>query len=72
MAILRPGPVTLRATRPSHVMMIGGESQGHRHLWWNFVHSSRQRIDQAKQAWLGEEFDPVPNDSEFIPLPEEK
>ncbi len=41
-----------------------------RHLWWNFVSSSRERIEQAKSDWKSGRFAPVPGDPEFIPLPE--
>ena len=53
-------------------MLIGGEPMdGPRHIWWNFVSSSKERIDQAKQEWKTGSFDTVPGDEEeFIPLPE--
>jgi redox-sensitive bicupin YhaK (pirin superfamily) len=69
MAVLRRGEATLRANRPSHVMIVGGEAIGPRHIWWNFVHSSQERIDGAKQDWINGVFDRVPGDNEFIPLP---
>ena len=52
-------------------MLIGGEPMdGPRHIWWNFVSSSKERIDQAKQEWKTGRFDTVPGDEEeFIPLP---
>ena len=43
---------------------------GPRHLWWNFVSSSKERIEQAKQDWLLDRFGHVPGEIEFIPLPE--
>jgi hypothetical protein len=44
---------------------------GERHVWWNFVSSSRDRINEAKRAWKAGEFDLPPDDhDEFIPLPE--
>jgi redox-sensitive bicupin YhaK (pirin superfamily) len=50
---------------------LGGEPlDGPRHLWWNFVSSSRERIEQAKADWQNGAFPPVPGDSEFIALPE--
>jgi redox-sensitive bicupin YhaK (pirin superfamily) len=64
------GPATLRASRVSLVMVIGGESVGPRHLWWNFVSSSRERIERAKRDWSNRAFAPVPGETEFIPLPE--
>jgi redox-sensitive bicupin YhaK (pirin superfamily) len=63
-------PVRLSASQPSHVMIIGGDPVGHRHIWWNFVASSRERIEQAKADWRAQRFGSVPGDQEFIPLPE--
>jgi hypothetical protein len=62
----------LRATQDSRVMLFGGAPlDGERHLWWNFVASSRERIEEAKQAWVEQRFPTVPgDDQEFIPLPE--
>ncbi|MEJ2188906.1 MAG: pirin family protein [Acidobacteriota bacterium] len=69
MEVLRPGEAILEANRASHIMIVGGESVGPRYIWWNFVHSSHERIDKAKRDWLDEAFGKVPNDDEFIPLP---
>ena len=53
-------------------MIVGGDSMdGPRHVWWNLVSSSRQRIEQAKADWRAGRFPPVPDETEFIPLPEE-
>jgi redox-sensitive bicupin YhaK (pirin superfamily) len=60
----------LQATKDSQVMIIGGAKFGERHLWWNYVSSSRQRIEQAKQDWRNNRFDEVPGETEFIPLPD--
>jgi redox-sensitive bicupin YhaK (pirin superfamily) len=61
----------LHAQEDSHVMLLGGEPlDGERHIWWNFVSSSRERIERAKQDWREQKFEPVPGDSEFIPLPD--
>ncbi len=61
----------LRAKTPVKAMLLGGEPlDGRRHLWWNFVSSSTERIEQAKQDWLEGRFGTVPDDDEFIPLPE--
>jgi redox-sensitive bicupin YhaK (pirin superfamily) len=61
----------LRAKTPLKAMLFGGEPlDGPRHLWWNFVSSSKERIEQAKQDWLDGRFGKVPGDDEFIPLPE--
>jgi len=60
----------LRALTPVKAMLLGGEPlDGHRHLWWNFVSSSRERIEQARQDWAQGRFGRVPGDDEFIPLP---
>jgi redox-sensitive bicupin YhaK (pirin superfamily) len=69
--IFHPGDaVTLRATVASRLMILGGEPMdGPRHLWWNFVHSSQDRIEAAKADWRAGRFDSVPGDAEFIPLP---
>ena len=62
----------LRALEPSDVMLLGGESVGPRHVWWNFVSSSRERIEQAKADWRAGRILLPPNDNgEFIPLPPE-
>lgn len=71
--ILAPGQaMTLRATSAARVMLLGGEDfRTPRHVWWNFVSSSRERIEQAKDDWRAGRFGLVPGDSEeFIPLPE--
>ena len=61
----------LRAKTPVKAMLFGGEPlDGRRHLWWNFVSSSQERIEQAKRDWLDGHFGKVPGDDEFIPLPE--
>lgn len=61
----------LRAKTPLKAMLLGGEPlDGPRHLWWNFVSSSKDRIEQAKDDWRDGRFGPVPGESEFIPLPE--
>ncbi len=67
----RGGRPVLRAKTPLKAMLFGGEPlDGPRHLWWNFVSSSQERIEQAKQDWLEGRFGKVPGDDEFIPLPE--
>ena len=70
---VRPGDrITIRASRPSRVMLLGGAAmEGPRHIWWNFVSSSRrERIEQAKEDWREERFARVPGDPERIPLPD--
>jgi len=71
--VLRPGTrATLRSAGGGHVMLLGGAPMdGPRHVWWNFVSSSRERINQAKQDWKAERFPIVPDDPiERIPIPE--
>jgi redox-sensitive bicupin YhaK (pirin superfamily) len=70
--VLRPGTrATLRSDRGAHVMLCGGAPlDGPRHVWWNFVSSRRDRIQQAKEDWRAERFPLVPDDAaERIPLP---
>ena len=62
--------VRLHSQADSRLMVIGGQPLGERHIWWNFVSSSKDRIENAKQNWKNSRFDPVPNETEFIPLPE--
>jgi len=73
--VFKPGAeITLRApeSSPVRVMLLGGEPlDGKRHIWWNFVSSSRERIELAKEDWQAGRFAPVPGETEFIPLPEE-
>jgi len=64
------GPAPLRASRASLVMLLGGDPLGPRHLWWNFVSSSRERIERAKRDWASGAFAAVPGETEFIPLPD--
>jgi redox-sensitive bicupin YhaK (pirin superfamily) len=70
--VFHPGDkVTLRAVAPARFMVLGGEPMdGPRYIWWNFVASSKDRIEQAKADWKAGRFQPVPNDDEFIPLPD--
>jgi len=71
--ILAPGQaMTLKGESPSRVMLLGGEAFAtKRHVFWNFVSSSRERINQAKEDWKARRFPLVPGDEkEFIPLPE--
>jgi redox-sensitive bicupin YhaK (pirin superfamily) len=72
--VLRPGAeVTVAATSPAgaRVLFFGGEPMdGPRHIWWNFVSSSKERIEQAKADWKAGRVGQVPGETEFIPLPE--
>ena len=72
LVLLDPGtrPV-LRAKTPLKAMLLGGEPlDAPRHMWWNFVSSSKERIEVAKQDWLDGNFGQIPGEVEFIPLPE--
>ncbi len=70
--VLRPGEeITLKAQTATRCMFLGGEPMdGPRYLWWNFVSTSKDRIEQAKNDWRANRFEKVPEDDEFIPLPE--
>jgi hypothetical protein len=71
MAIARSrAAVHLTSSADSILMIIGGEPVGPRHIWWNFVASSQERIEQAKRDWRENRFGKVPGDDEFIPLPD--
>ena len=69
--VLRPAAeITVTALSAARLMLLGGTSMdGPRHIWWNFVSSSAERIEQAKADWQGGRFPIVPGESEFIPLP---
>ena len=71
--VLKPGTAaTLRSETGGRVMLCGGEAfTTPRHVWWNFVSSSRDRINEAKRAWTAGDFPRVPGDEkEWIPIPE--
>lgn len=78
MMVFRPGDhITLTAAQPSRLLLLGGETLGGpRHIWWNFVASSKERIETAKQAWREGEWEngrfqlPPDDNVEFIPLPQ--
>ncbi len=72
MAVLDPGQaVSIKALSPSTVMALGGEPLGQRYLFWNFVSSSKERLEQAKEDWRQQHMKlPVGDDQEFTPLPE--
>ena len=71
MAILSDKPsLSLLAIEDCRIVIIGGEPLGRRHIFWNFVSSSKERIEQAKEDWLAGRFAKVVDDEdEFIPLP---
>ena len=71
--VFRPGDaITVRARSNARLMLLGGEPMdGPRYVWWNFVSSSKERIEAAKDDWKQARFAIVPGDEEeFIPLPE--
>jgi redox-sensitive bicupin YhaK (pirin superfamily) len=66
------GPL-ITAQEPTTLMLLGGEPLGERHIWWNFVSSRKERIQQAKEDWKQGRIKLPPKDNqEFIPLPEDK
>jgi redox-sensitive bicupin YhaK (pirin superfamily) len=73
MLVFSPGArVVVRAESAARLMLVGGDRlDGERNIWWNFVSSSSERIERAKQDWKAGRFPKVPgDDAEFIPLPE--
>jgi redox-sensitive bicupin YhaK (pirin superfamily) len=71
LAVLEPKTeATLRALQDTRAMLLGGDAfPTPRHIWWNFVASSQERIERAKERWERREFPAVPGETEFIPLP---
>jgi redox-sensitive bicupin YhaK (pirin superfamily) len=71
--VFHEGPARLRAASAAHVLLFGGTPlESARHIWWNFVSSSAERIERAKQDWREGRFPLVPGDEqERVPLPEE-
>ncbi len=69
--ILRPRQqVIVGAAGAARVLLLGGATMdGPRHIWWNLVSSSPERIEQAKADWAAGRFPKVPGETEFIPLP---
>jgi redox-sensitive bicupin YhaK (pirin superfamily) len=72
MLVFAPGvSVILRAAAPTRVVLLGGAPlDGARHIFWNFVSSSKARIEQAKRDWKEGRFPKVPGEVELVPLPE--
>jgi redox-sensitive bicupin YhaK (pirin superfamily) len=73
LVVFRPGDaITIRARTNSRLVVLGGEPmEGRRHIWWNFVSSSKDKIEAAKNDWKHARFEIVPGDEkEFIPLPD--
>lgn len=69
--VFRPGDrISILALSQARLMLLGGDAMdGPRHIWWNFVSSRKDRIDQAKADWAAGRFQSVPGEHEFIPLP---
>jgi redox-sensitive bicupin YhaK (pirin superfamily) len=73
MVVFKPDArIVIKAAAAAHVVLLGGEPLPEpRHVWWNFVSSSKERIEQAKDDWKAGRFARIPgDDQEFIPLPE--
>lgn len=73
--VFKPGDrISILAESNARLMLLGGEPMdGPRHIWWNFVSSSQDRIEAAKDEWRRGRFDIVPGDeNEFIPLPDDR
>ena len=72
MMVFQPGAeAAVSAAAAARVMLLGGAAMdGQRHIWWNFVSSSPERIEQAKADWKAGRFPQVPDETEFIPLPD--
>jgi redox-sensitive bicupin YhaK (pirin superfamily) len=79
MLIFRPGDaITIKALDTSRLMLLGGDTfSGPRYIWWNFVASSQEKIEAAKEAWRQGDWQdgrfqlPPDDHDEFIPLPED-
>ena len=72
MVLLRPDEEPLlSADGDVRIALVGGDPLGPRFVWWNFVSSRKERIEQAKRDWREGRFPTVPGDeTEFIPLPQ--
>jgi hypothetical protein len=71
LAVARAGTIVpLVAVAAARIVVIGGAPLGTRHIWWNFVSSSAERIERAKRDWAEGRMGKVPGDDEFIPLPD--
>jgi redox-sensitive bicupin YhaK (pirin superfamily) len=72
LAIFGPGTSVIEAAAPARAMIFGGAPlDGERHVWWNFVSSSKERIERAKDDWKRGRFKQVVGDEvDFVPLPE--
>jgi redox-sensitive bicupin YhaK (pirin superfamily) len=71
MVLLDEGTKTFAPEIATHLMLIGGAPVGKRHIWWNFVSSSKERIEQAKRDWRERRFPTVAGEGEeFVELPD--
>jgi redox-sensitive bicupin YhaK (pirin superfamily) len=72
LAVLEEGrEVEIHASVSTTLMLLGGaKMDGPRFIWWNFVSSSKERIERAKADWRDDRFPPIPGETERIPLPE--
>ena len=75
MAVLPAGEtvrIASAAKGGARLILLGGEKMdGERFIWWNFVASTREAIEEAGLRWKEQRFAPVPGETEFIPLPEQ-
>ena len=71
MAVIEAGSdAVARARMTTKLMLLGGASlPGQRYLWWNFVSSSKERMEQAKKDWREQRFGEIPGETELMPLP---
>lgn len=74
LVLLQPGQASrIAASAPARLMVLGGAPlEGRRLMWWNFVSSRKERIEQASDDWLAQTMGQVPGETEFIPLPERR
>ena len=70
--VFRPGDrITIKAVTPARLMLLGGAAlEGPRYIWWNFVSSRKERIEDAKEAWRRQRMGVVPGETELITLPD--
>jgi redox-sensitive bicupin YhaK (pirin superfamily) len=71
LAVLAPGvAASVAAPEGASFIVLGGAPlDGHRHIWWNFVSSRRERIEQAKEDWAAQRMGSIPGEREWMPLP---
>jgi redox-sensitive bicupin YhaK (pirin superfamily) len=74
LAVLTPAQVaSMRSTTAVRLMVLGGDAlDDHRHMWWNFVSSRKERIVQAADDWQAQRMGSIAGETEFIPLPEQR